>query len=316
MDRRVVWLLSLASLAWLLAESMRTPVSDSSGNTWSLVAVDEATGEVGVAGASCFPRAVDAIGALVPGHGAATIQAAFSLENRNTVFELLKGRQRAEDIVDVMAQPTADRESALRQYGVVTLSDGDVSVAGFTGSANESWAGDRQAAGAAVSVQGNVLEGETVVANALQAFEGALQDGLPLSDRLMAGLEAGAEAGGDRRCNRGGERQTASAAFIMVARAEQAPFAVSELGSVEVGSPEAPWLYLSVSLPVGYENAVTALRAQYEQRMAGEAAAGPAQDSTNVTETTATMAWSPFIVIAAVLLSSSAVLFFWKRSRT
>ncbi len=102
----------------------------------------------------------------------------------------------------------------------------------------------------------------------------------------------------------------------MVARAEQAPFAVSELGRVEIGSPEAPWLYLSVSLPVGGENAVTALRAQYEQRMARDETREPAQGNTTVTETTATMAWTPFIVIAAVVLSSSAVLFFWKRSRT
>src|SRR5438552_992544 len=50
-------------------------------STWSIVAVDPKTGDVGVAGASCVPQThVDAIAALVPGKGAAAIQAFWDLE--------------------------------------------------------------------------------------------------------------------------------------------------------------------------------------------------------------------------------------------
>src|SRR5690242_14018504 len=66
-------------------------------NTWTIVAADPASGDVGVAGASCVPMPIDAIAALVPGKGAAATQAFFDLGNRNEVYELLgAGKSSAE----------------------------------------------------------------------------------------------------------------------------------------------------------------------------------------------------------------------------
>ncbi len=233
------------------------------GNTWSIVAADPESGRVGIAAASCFPAAIDAIAALVPGQGVAATQADFSLGNRNQLFDLLQEGRPAAEVVELVSNTSFDLAAARRQYGVVTISGGAAQTAGFTGSENQDWAGDRQAA--SVSVQGNLLEGEAVVANALAAFQEAAATGEPLDAQSMAALEAGSAAGGDRRCNQNGVRQTASAAFIMVAEADQPPFTVRALGETAVGEADAPALYLSVTEPEGGENAVSTLRAQYKE---------------------------------------------------
>jgi uncharacterized Ntn-hydrolase superfamily protein len=83
--------------------------------------------------------------------------------------------------------------SRLRQYGAVTFEAGPVS---YTGSWNGDWAGAR--AGRRASVQGNILRGPEVVDEALATFE--QNTTACLAERLLRALEAGAHAGGDRRC--------------------------------------------------------------------------------------------------------------------
>src|SRR5689334_19605754 len=69
-------------------------------NTWSVVAVDPANGDVGVAMASCVANTLaDALAALVPGKGAGATQASFDINNRNRVFEGLKEGLPAEEII-------------------------------------------------------------------------------------------------------------------------------------------------------------------------------------------------------------------------
>ena len=58
--------------------------------TWSVAAIDPATGDVGVAGASCVPTHADALAALVPGKGAGATQAAFDVDNRNVVYAAIQ----------------------------------------------------------------------------------------------------------------------------------------------------------------------------------------------------------------------------------
>jgi hypothetical protein len=201
----------------------------------------------------------------------AATQADFNLGNRNQVFELLQEGQSADEIVAQVSDTTFDPAAARRQYGVVTISGDSGQASGFTGSENQDWAGDRQVPAAPVSVQGNLLEGEAVVNNALAAFEAAAEAGDPLHGQLMAALEAGSAAGGDRRCNQNGVRQTASAAFIMVADADQQPFTVRALGETAAGEANTPILYLSVTEPQGGENAVSRLRTQYDQWLINQA---------------------------------------------
>jgi uncharacterized Ntn-hydrolase superfamily protein len=170
-------------------------------STWSIVAVDANTHEVGAAAASCILSdeiTIDEIAVLVPGTGAVVAQAAANLDAASAVADAIaRGESPAVALRQVTA-PGADERlgvdlSRLRQYGAVTFEAGPVS---YTGAWNGDWAGAR--AGPGASVQGNILRGPEVVERALAAFE---QDAaVCLAERLLRALEAGAQAGGDRRC--------------------------------------------------------------------------------------------------------------------
>ncbi|MEM7118161.1 MAG: DUF1028 domain-containing protein [Chloroflexota bacterium] len=229
-------------------------------STWSIVAADPATGEVGIAAASCVPQPIDGLATLVPGQGVAATQAAFVIENRDRVYELLQQGETAVSIIDTVA--AADAGSADRQYGIITLHNGEATVAGFTGVNNGDWAGDQQAnALFPVSAQGNILEGAAVVDAAISAFNDPNLGDVQLSDRLMRALEAGAAAGGDKRCNQL-VQQTAAAAFIIVAQGDEPPVAPLDFGQTDTGSAS---LHLSASTGVGGANPIIALREQYDQ---------------------------------------------------
>jgi uncharacterized Ntn-hydrolase superfamily protein len=242
---------------------IKEPQAPSGASTWSIVAIDPATGDVGAAGASCVPVNAAVLAALVPGKGAAATQAEFVIENRDKVFELLQAGLTAGEILDQMTSSSADSNLALRQYGIVTLTDGLVEAVGFTGDGNFDWAGDQQDPRSAVSAQGNTLESEEVVTHALAAFQAEGGGPLPMADRLIRALEAGSAAGGDKRCNQDGLRQTALSAFVIVLQADQEPFAAPFSASTSLDGPVVPWLYASVIEEAGGPNPVIELRRQY-----------------------------------------------------
>ena len=205
MRRRALWLAFVA----LLCPSV-------TGATWSIVAVDPATREVGVAGASCIANA-QMIAGLAPGRGAIAAQAMANFEGRDRGVELLAGGASPQAVIETLASARFDSflgidTSRLRQYGVAALDFMDAPAA-FTGSWTFDWQG--QELGPGVSIQGNLLAGPEVVARALAAFQAPSPElAGPLADRLLRALEAGAEAGGDRRCL---PEQAALSAFLMVA---------------------------------------------------------------------------------------------------
>ncbi len=158
--------------------------------TWSILARDPATGEVGAAVASRFFAA----GALCPrvegGVGAACTQA---LVNPFLAPDAL-ARLRAGEAPDsaLAALVAADAGRAERQ---VHLLSADGRIAAHTGEACIGWCG--HLAGADVSVAGNMLAGERVVTATRDAFLASA--GLTLAERLLAAMEAGQAAGGDKR---------------------------------------------------------------------------------------------------------------------
>jgi uncharacterized Ntn-hydrolase superfamily protein len=191
--------------------------------TWSVVAVDPATGDVGVAVSSCVETFGDGVAALVPGKGAAATQAGFDVRNRNRVFEGLKAGLTAQQIIDSVTDSAWDAQTDRRQYGVVTMADGFVQVAGFTtplrqgmktaDSGPPRYAGVLADASRGVSAQGNTLAGPGVVQGPLDAYRRDDPAGFnSLPDRLMRAIEAGSIAGGAVRCNRDNIRQTTSMA--------------------------------------------------------------------------------------------------------
>jgi uncharacterized Ntn-hydrolase superfamily protein len=102
----------------------------------------------------------------------------------------------------------SDRGRDLRQVAVV---DRDGHTAAYTGAKCIPWAG--QVEGGGFVCLGNILTGEEVVKAMALAFEGSVDEDLP--ERLLHALEAGQEAGGDRR-----GRQSAG---IRVVRTEDYP---------------------------------------------------------------------------------------------
>ena len=242
--------------------------------TWSVVAADPKTGDVGIAMASCVANTLaDGLAALVPGKGAAATQAAFDIDNRNRVYNALKEGASAEEVIRRVSDPAADAKLGSRQYGVVTISNGIAHTAGFTGqpmlagdtTGGRTWASVHGDSAMGVSVQGNTLASHQVVDNALAAFEWNDPAGFnQLSDRLIRAVEAGSAAGGDVRCNNATTRQTAATAMILVARGTDQPYAAEKIGMSDQGTPNAPWLAISVTLAKGGDNPLLALRQRYD----------------------------------------------------
>jgi uncharacterized Ntn-hydrolase superfamily protein len=183
--------------------------------TYSIVAVDTVTAEVGGAGTSCLGGGdVLVIYRGVPGVGAVHAQARYNAQARDEAARLLQSGQSAPDVLAAVTLPAFDANLAVRQYGVVDVSGRAI---GFTGSGTMPFAADRQGTfrGFAYSVQGNILTSARVLDQAAVGFEGA---GCDLAERLLQGLMAGAANGeGDSRCTPDGI--PSDSAFLQVERA-------------------------------------------------------------------------------------------------
>jgi uncharacterized Ntn-hydrolase superfamily protein len=191
--------------------------------TWSVVAVDPLTGEVGAAGASCYPG-VDTIARVVPGEGAVVAQGLTSDPGRDHAAKMLKEGSPADKVVDRITSGTVDKSFVvirqLRQYGVASLHGGEASVASSTGMFTSGARGSREAAG--VSVQGNILESRAVLDQTLEQFVNTAKS-CRMAVALLNAMEAGAREGGDSRCP---AEQSALSAFLIVAQpgdSEDAP---------------------------------------------------------------------------------------------
>jgi uncharacterized Ntn-hydrolase superfamily protein len=158
-------------------------------STFSIVGYDPANGDLGVAVQSKFL----AVGTVVPwakaGVGAIATQA-----RANTTFgprglEMLAKGVAPMEVTRRLTIPDAERE--VRQLGVV---DARGRSGAFTGKECQDWAGDET--GPNFSVQGNILAGPEVVRAISRAFRETKGE---LAERLVAALEAGQAAGGDRR---------------------------------------------------------------------------------------------------------------------
>jgi uncharacterized Ntn-hydrolase superfamily protein len=158
--------------------------------TYSIVARDAETGQLGVAVASRF----FAVGAIVP-HirgriGAIATQAFVSPLYGTEGLRLLERGMAPQAIVETLtAQDAGQRNRQLH------LIDAQGRNAAFTGADCVEWAGHLLADG--VSVAGNMLEGPEVIASTLAVYQASMH--LPLAERLLAAMQAGEDAGGDKR---------------------------------------------------------------------------------------------------------------------
>ncbi|NVO58540.1 DUF1028 domain-containing protein [Rhodobacteraceae bacterium B1Z28] len=157
--------------------------------TYSLIAKDPETGAIGVIVASRF----FACGARVPcvGPRSAVASQAFSNPVWGTEgLRRLEVGERAQDVIDDLVQRDTGR--AARQAHMM---DANGNFAAFTGTECVDWAGHR--IGQTHSVAGNMLTGQGVVDATFETY--AAETALPFPERLLAAMEAGERAGGDKR---------------------------------------------------------------------------------------------------------------------
>lgn len=157
--------------------------------TFSIVAVDLATGDLGIAVASKFL----ACGAVVPwasaGAGAVATQSFANTAYGPDGIRMMRDGLSAEQTLSKLLASDPDRD--LRQVGLVDARGG---AAAHTGPGSHAWRGHQ--VGEGFACQGNILVGPETVDAMAAAFRAAKGE---LSGRLVTALAAGEKAGGDNR---------------------------------------------------------------------------------------------------------------------
>lgn len=209
--------------------------------TWSIIAIDVRTGQVIIASATCvrqmaFPQRqpngardlMDVQAVIIRGIGVAACQAGADNTRMNQMLvynELRKGTS-PQQILEMLRQdPNIER----RQFGILAIPNGSTittqnHMVGFNGANNSqsSLYFGGQVGDIYYQVQGNTLLGYDVVHKAALAITRATGT---MADRVMAGMEAADENGGDKRCNCGNnpiefapcDDRTAHVAYIAIA---------------------------------------------------------------------------------------------------
>jgi uncharacterized Ntn-hydrolase superfamily protein len=174
-----------------IPEELWSPVA-----TFSILGFDPATGEVGGAVQSRVFSVGNGVLWAEAGVGAAATQAIVDVSYGPQALGLLRLGYEPGKIVRMIYDSDLDPRPAQwskegRQFAVMNTKG---EYAAFTGPKASVWAGNK--GGKFCTAQGNILAGDAVVNGMVEAFEKT--DG-HLSLRLLAALEAGQKAGGDRR---------------------------------------------------------------------------------------------------------------------
>ncbi|HWN18930.1 MAG TPA: DUF1028 domain-containing protein [Gemmatimonadales bacterium] len=171
-------------------------------HTYSIVAYDSATGDLGVAVQSKFPN----VGGIVPwgraGVGAVATQSLSNTDYGERGLDLMAQGATAEEALRIVMR--TDTMLQDRQVGIVDVHG---NAASFTGSKTFDWAGGRVGAGPAggkgavivgrgYAAQANIMVSDQTVRNMAETLDRTRGS---LADRLMAALKAGQAGGGDKR---------------------------------------------------------------------------------------------------------------------
>jgi len=182
-----------------------------SQDTFSIVAVDTLTGEVGSAGASCIAGSI-IISDIHPGVGAVHTQSYWNQSNQDSASALMDLGYSPEEIIDWLVSNDAQNNPSIRQYGIVDLIDGGRS-AGFTGV--NCFDFKNHVLGQTYAIQGNILLGQEILDDMEFAFTTTFGT---FEEKLMASLMAANVPGADTRCLEYGI--PALSAFIRIAELE------------------------------------------------------------------------------------------------
>lgn len=202
-----------------------------SQDTFSIVAVDSVTGEVGSAGASCVDLfqvglpTDDFLGVLVPGVGAINTQAYYLVANQNNATDKMQQGLTPTQIIQWLVANDVQGNSAIRQYGITSLIDGSPQAAAHTGTATNNY--KNHILGPNYSIQGNILLGQQILDSMEARF---LAEEGDLACKLMAALQGANIIGADTRCAANGT--SSLFAFVKVAQPTDAMNSPSFIASV------------------------------------------------------------------------------------
>jgi uncharacterized Ntn-hydrolase superfamily protein len=158
--------------------------------TWSIIARDRATGQFGIAVTTRF----FAVGARVPhiaaGIGAIATQALVNPYYGIDGLKLLREGHKPREILEMLIAADAGRES--RQLHIM---DAGGRIASHTGRECIDWCGHVEGDG--FSIAGNMLAGASVLDDTAKAY--TANERLPFAQRLIAAMQSGEAAGGDKR---------------------------------------------------------------------------------------------------------------------
>lgn len=191
-------------------------------DTFSIVAVDSVTGEIGSAGASCvgssssYPHGAQILSDVIPGVGAIHTQASWVAANQQHAHDWMMQGLSPQQIIDSLVAHDAGMNPTIRQYGIVDYNGGQPRSASYTGVNCLNYKNDT--AGFSYSIQGNILLGQEILDSMQARFLGTQGT---LAERLMAALQGAKVIGADTRC---AVRNTSSqSAFIRVATLTNQP---------------------------------------------------------------------------------------------
>jgi uncharacterized Ntn-hydrolase superfamily protein len=186
-------------------------------DTFSIVAIDSVTGEIGSAGASCvgssgtYPHGAAILSDVIPGIGAIHTQAAWDPTNQQNAHDWMMMGLSPQQIIDSVVAHDVVGNPTTRQYGIADYNGGHPRSAAYTGVNCMNYKNDT--AHLNYSIQGNILMGQQILDSMQARF---LNTQGTLGDRLMAALQGAKVIGADTRC---AVHQTSSqSSFLRVAK--------------------------------------------------------------------------------------------------
>lgn len=187
-------------------------------HTFSIVAVDSITREIGSAGATCgdsiiWPGSPGAliISDIIPGVGAIHTQSYYNATNKFKARRRMISGDSPDDIIACLIENDAEFNPLIRQYGVVDYNDGSPRSAAYTGS--DCFDYKNHILGPNYAIQGNILLGQEILDSMESRFNNT--SGC-LADKLMAAMQGGNVVGADTRCT--SEGTSSLSAFLRVAK--------------------------------------------------------------------------------------------------
>ena len=161
-------------------------------STFSLCAIDPATGQSGASVTTRVPFVGRAVPHVRAGVGAVCTQAATMVEYGPRGLDLLAKGVEPPAVLQQLLADDQQRES--RQVGVIDMKG---RAAAHTGKQNGNWAGSKQ--GVNYTTQANIMVGPEVLDAVAASMDSTAGTGMPLAERMILALEAGYSKGGDRR---------------------------------------------------------------------------------------------------------------------